>query len=462
VTKDSECISTIVESALLPAAAATVTIVSMVLIMWRLDPALTGMAFIAVPLLALTLRRYGGPIADRSYVEQEVESGIYEIVEQTLSAIPAVQAFGREADADERLRRQCDDSVDAAVSASNAQLLFSVVAGLATALATAGIFWVGGRQALAGHLSIGTILVFTSYLSSLYAPLDAVMHASSTIHGAAGSADRVLEVLEAEPEVADAPGAKALGAVRGEVRFEAVTFGYEAGRPVLEEVSLEARPGETVAIVGPTGAGKTTLVSLILRFFDPWSGRVTVDGADLRGVQLSSLRSQVGLVLQEPFLFPLSVADNLAYGRPGAARSEIEEAARAANAHEFICRLPEGYDTVIGERGGTLSGGERQRVAIARALLRNAPILILDEPTSALDASSEHLLLEALERLMAGRTTFIIAHRLSTIRGADRIAVLEGGRIVEAGSHAQLLERAGLYARLHHLQHGPVAEAVGP
>src|SRR5262249_48677628 len=260
------------------------------------------------------------------------------------------------------------------------------------------------------------------------------------------------------PEVRDRPGAIPLPTARGHVRFEGVTFGYLPGRPVLHDITLDVPAGQTLAVVGFTGAGKTTLVSLVARFFDPWRGRVLLDGHDLRDLQLHGLRRQVALVLQEPFLFPWSVADNIAYGRPGATREQIEAAARAANAHEFIVRLPQGYDSVVGERGATLSGGERQRLSIARAVLKDAPVVVLDEPTSALDAETEGLLLGALRRLMAGRTTFIIAHRLSTVRHADRIVVLDDGRMAEAGTHRELLERNGLYAHLHGIQFGLPAE----
>jgi ATP-binding cassette subfamily B protein/subfamily B ATP-binding cassette protein MsbA len=242
--------------------------------------------------------------------------------------------------------------------------------------------------------------------------------------------------------------------------FERVCFGYEPGQAVLEDVSLVVEPGQTVAIVGATGAGKTTLVGLLPRFFDPWDGQVLLDGHDLRDISLSGLREQIALVLQEPFLFPVSVADNIAYGRPNASRDQIIDAAMAANAHPFIQALPDGYDTVLGERGATLSGGQRQRLSIARALLKDAPILILDEPTSALDAETEAILLEALDRLMAGRTTFIVAHRLSTIRHADLIVVLDAGRIVEQGSHHELLARQGRYAHFVSLQHGTSSEAI--
>jgi ABC-type multidrug transport system fused ATPase/permease subunit len=274
-------------------------------------------------------------------------------------------------------------------------------------------------------------------------------YANTTISEAAGSGRRVFEVLDARVEVVDAPGAVALPGVAGWVRLEDVWFGYEPERPVLRGVTLEAAPGEVVAIVGATGAGKSTLVSLLPRFFDPDSGLVLLDGHDLRELKLEQVRASVSLVLQESFLFPFSLAENIAFGKPDASHEQIEAAARAANAHQFITQLPDGYATVVGERGATLSGGERQRIAIARALLKDAPILILDEPTSALDAATEALLLEALQRLMAGRTTLIIAHRLSTIRSANNIIVLDHGHTIEQGTHQQLLHHHGHYAHLH-------------
>lgn len=255
----------------------------------------------------------------------------------------------------------------------------------------------------------------------------------------------------------DKPGARALQFAKGRVQFENVTFGYEPGRPVLRNISLDTNPGETIALVGMTGAGKSTLVSLVPRFADPWEGRVLVDAQDIREVRLKTLRQQIAIVLQESFLFPITVAENIAYGMPHATQEQIEQAARAANAHDFISRMPQGYHTIIGERGGTLSGGERQRISIARALLKDAPILILDEPTSALDAQTEQGLMAALERLTHNRTTFIIAHRLSTIRRANRILVLHDGQLAESGTHEELLARGGRYARFHSLQSSPAS-----
>jgi ATP-binding cassette subfamily B protein/subfamily B ATP-binding cassette protein MsbA len=449
VTSDCSCIAVIVRDAGMAFVAAVINLGVMFAIMWRINPPLMVTSLAVLPLLILALKLYMKPMEQRAYRQQEAESKIYEVMEQTLSAVPVVQAFGAEAREEARFREATSKTLKATLSVTSVQMQFKILMGLATTLGTAGILWLGTNQALSGKVTVGDLLVFLSYLSSLYGPIESIMYSPATLQGASGSARRVLEVLERDHDVQESPTAHSLETARGQVVIADVTFGYKAERPVLQGVNVEALPGQTVAIVGPTGAGKSTMAGLLARFFDPWSGKVMLDGHDLKELKLADLRKQVGMVLQEPFLFPRSIAENIAYGRPGASLEEIEAASKAANAHEFIVQLPEGYQTVIGERGATLSGGQRQRLSIARALLKNAPVLILDEPTSALDAGTEALLLEALERLMAGRTTFIIAHRLSTIRNADKIVVLEKGRVAETGTHAELFEGRGLYWRLH-------------
>jgi ATP-binding cassette, subfamily B, bacterial len=446
VTTDCGCVATILDQGLLPVLQAVASLFLMFAVMARMNLGLTLLTLIVVPYMILIFRLYANIMLERGYREDETEGRVYEVVERTFSAMPAVQAFGREALNEEMFRQSTRGTLAAALGVLSAQLQFKILMGFATAAGTAAVLWFGGRAAMAGELTVGTIVLFLSYLTSLYAPLVSLMYTGSIIQGAGGSARRVMDILTAERDIQDSPHAIAIARPAGEIRFENVGFAYESGRPALHNVSARIAPGETVALVGPTGAGKTTLVSLIPRFFDPSEGRVLLDGHDLRDLQLKSLRSHVALVLQEPFLFPMSIAENIAYGRPDASRAEIETAAKAANAHDFIRRLPEGYDAVVGERGATLSGGERQRISIARALLKDAPVLILDEPTSALDAETEALIIDALKTLMRGRTTFIIAHRLATIRHVDRILVLQDGTIVESGSHAELSRSSGLYA----------------
>ena len=451
VTSDPGCVPMIVLDALLPLLQALVTLVLMFVIMWKMQTTLALVSLCIVPFLVLAIRTFADPMKQRTRIRRDLEGQMMSIVQQTLNAIPVVQAFTREHLEHERFRENASDTVRAYQRSTAYSLWFNLFVGLSTAIGTAIIIVLGGRYVIDGQMTTGTLLVFLAYLAALYGPLNSITFTAQTLSYAGAQADRVLEVLDVPIEVIDTPDARAAD-MRGLIRYENVTFGYEPGRPVLENISLEGRPGEVVAIVGPTGAGKTTLVNLLIRFFDPWSGSLTVDGEDLRSLKYLTVREQVALVLQEPFIFPYTVAENIAYGRPSATREEIEAAARAANAHDFIERLADGYDTIIGERGATLSGGEKQRLSIARAFLKDAPVLILDEPTSALDARTESMLLDALERLMEGRLTFIIAHRLSTIRDANHIIVLDHGQIVEQGSHAELLVNDGLYAALYRRQ----------
>jgi ATP-binding cassette, subfamily B, bacterial len=451
VTGDSYCVQTLVTGTLLPLLRAIFMLVTMFVIMWRMQRVMTLLSLAVAPFMILSIRIWGKSLKQSQRERRDLEGRMMGIVQQALTAVPAVQAFTREDWEYERFRAYADQTVTAYRRSTMIGMWFKFFVGLVTAAGTAALMWVGGRYAMNGQMSTGTILVFLSYLASLYGPLNEITYTASTWQGAAANADRVMEILDTVPEVRDQPGAREIK-VSGQVKFEDVSFGYEPQTPVIKHVCFAAMPGEVVAIVGPTGAGKTTLGNLLVRFFDPWAGRITVDGHDLRDLRVSGLRQQIAMVLQEPFIFPLTAAENIAYGRPNALREEIVAAAVAASADGFIRRLPKGYDTIIGERGSTLSGGEKQRLSIARAFLKNAPILILDEPTSALDARTEGLLLAALQRLMQGRTTFIIAHRLSTIRKADRILVIDEGRIVERGNHKDLLDLDGLYAALYSQQ----------
>lgn len=465
VTGDPYCVQAMVTGAFLPLLESVILLITMFAIMWRLEPTITLLSLGVVPFLMLAIRIFGEPMKDRSRERRDLEGRLMSLVQQALSAIPAVQAFTREELECARFRHYADETVAAYRRATSADMWFKLFVGLVTSVGTAAIMWLGARYALQGKMTVGTILVFLSYLGSLYRPLNAMTYTASTLQHAAADADRVTEILDTLPDIEDSPDPREVS-LQGHVRYVGVTFGYEPDRPVLKGISLEAKPGEVLAIVGPSGAGKTTLVNLLVRFFDPWSGRVSVDGQDIRELRIRSLRRQVAIVLQEPFIFPLTIAENIAYGRPDATIEEIVAAAVAANADGFIRRLPEGYDTVVGERGATLSGGEKQRLSIARAFLKDAPILILDEPTSAVDAGTESLLLDALARLMKDRTTFIIAHRLSTVRTADRILVIYDGEIVEQGAHSDLMALGGLYTSLYRQQmrsasHDPAQVADG-
>jgi ATP-binding cassette subfamily B protein len=454
VAYDSHAAQSILNGALVPAATGALLLVGASIIMLRMNPLLTITTMAAAPLFVLIIRGFSRRIDQQSRRYHENESKLVSTVQESLSSIRAIQAFTLEPAAGERFREQSEQSLEANEQMTRTQLIYSACAGLAVSIGTAAVVWVAGHQVLDGKLTIGDILIFLAYLGMLYQPMSTFSQSASVIQSATAQLRRVFEIIDAAPDIRDRPNATTLKEVRGEIEFRNVGFEYEPNRPVLTKVNLHARAGQVIAIVGRTGAGKTTIASLLLRFYDPTSGALFLDGHDLRDLRLDWLRRQVSVVLQDPILFSTTIAENIAYGLPGATQQQIEEAARRAQADEFIRKIPEGYKAMLGERGVNLSGGQRQRLSIARAFLKNAPILILDEPTSALDTHTEEAVLTALKNLMAGRTTFVIAHRLSTIRQANLIVALENGRIVEQGDHETLLERGGTYAKMFQSQFG--------
>ena len=461
VTSDIDAIQSFVASGLLGALINCLTLAGMVGVMFYVNWRFTLIALSIAPVLFMVVYTYTRRIKKASREVRKKEGEIVSVIQEVLTSIRVVKAFGREEYEQRRLEEESLESVEMALRARSLKAKLSPLVEIIVAGGTCIVLWFGARMVLDGTLSAGSLIVFIFYLGKMYKPMQELSKMTDAYSKAAVGYERIREVLETERGVKDLPNARSAPRLKGRIEFDHVGFEYEPGRTVLHDLSIMIERGQVAALVGPTGAGKTTTASLIPRFYDPTSGTVRIDGHDVRRFTQSSLRQQVSLVLQETLLFHGSVWYNIAYGKPGARRAEIERAAQLANASEFIEKMPDGYDTMIGERGMTLSGGQRQRIAIARAIIRNAPILILDEPSSGLDAASEKLVFEALERLMENRTSIVIAHRLATVRRADVIFVMKDGRIVERGKHEELLKSGGLYASLYELQFRPEEEHSG-
>jgi ATP-binding cassette subfamily B protein/subfamily B ATP-binding cassette protein MsbA len=459
VASDSFAVQTMIMNGMLPILQAVVLLAGMLIVLVPIDPYLTAVALAVTPALFLLIGLFNRRIDRVATAARDNDSQVYTVVHWGMSAIKHVQAFTKEEEEHRRFMAASGAALDSHRRLYAWQTSYSAVINAVVACGTALVVFVGAREVLTGALSVGQLLVFIAYLAQLYAPVNQITQSWGLIAGARVGVTLCLEVLETEPDLKDGTRDIPAPGVTGRVEWRNVAFSYRAETPVLHRIDLAVEPGKTIALVGATGAGKSTMLGLIPRFYDPSEGSVLIDGVDLRDYRIAALRRQVAMVLQPPLVFPISIRENLAYGRPEASEEEIRAAARAARIDRLIESLPQGFDTIVGESGASLSEGEKQRLTIARAILRDAPILILDEPTSALDAETEAEVMRSIEALTRGRTTFVIAHRLSTVRRADRILVLKDGVIAESGSFAELMQCGKIFATLYETQFGNAEEA---
>ena len=454
ITSDVSTIQSFASTTFLSILVDSLTIVGMVGVMLYLNFDFALVAVGVTPFLLLFVARFKTAVKKATHEVRRHQTDMVAVVQQGLESVRSVKAFGRQEMEEGRLREASMETVQAALKARRVKSLLSPIVSVTVSVCVAFVLWRAAGLILSDAMTIGALTVFLSYLTKFFKPVQDLAKMTNVIAQAAVGMERVQTILNADTIVPQKPNARNPGKFKGEIVFEHVAFAYDPESPVLRDISLTIKPGQRVGICGPTGGGKSTVLSLIPRYYDPNNGRVLIDGCDVADYKLDQLREQIGFVLQETVLFAGTIRDNIAYGRPEATPAEITEAAKMANAHEFIAQMPHGYDSWVGERGLTLSGGQRQRIGIARAIVRNAPILILDKPTAALDTESERSVMEALERLMKGRTVITIAHRLSTIRNADKIVVLKGGFIAEEGTHDELIKRNEIYAGLYLIQSG--------
>lgn len=462
ITSDVATIQSFASTALLSILIDSLTIVGMVGVMLYLDFDFALIAVGVTPFLLLFVARLKKAVKKATHEVRKRQSDIVSVLQQGLESVRTVEAFGRQDTEEARLDKASMESVKAALKARRVKALMSPAVAVTVSLCVAFVLWRGAGLVLNQAMTVGALTVFLAYLKQFFKPVQDLASMTNVIAQAQVGMERVQAILDADMIIPQKPNARDPGKLKGEIIFEHVAFAYDPAAPVLRDINLTIKPGQRIGVCGPTGGGKSTVLSLIPRFYDPTLGRVLIDGTDVTDYKLDLLRAQIGFVLQDTVLFAGTIRDNIAYGRLDATPEEIIAAAQMANAHDFISQMPHGYDSLVGERGLTLSGGQRQRIGIARAVVRNSPILILDEPTAALDTESEKVVMEALERLMKGRTVITIAHRLSTIRDADKIVVLKGGLVAEEGTHDELIKRNEIYAELYRIQAGATPAPENP